>query len=337
MKKRPPASYVDFLNLGVNWQQTHQLSGISGQLEQIQNHQLVGTSKVLGKLEDISSSLSGISTVMNRMASMQWQILEHIQNEIQRQELIGQLRFNLHNIKREVIRLGELGQTKPFFALYHFAALVNLIENSGWRVEHFARESFADLETAQSIHDLLERSGQKILDEVGPENPIYFEFETDFNEIYSLLHEKALRKISIEELSSQFEQELNQTNQQISEQNEILQTLNSEQMMLEKILLNAGLDVNSDKKVGFFKQLSIGNKLAKLGHGDIFERIEQESVKLAKVKMTHDQLNLKIVQGGYFYNFEAEIIGRKREQEEKDKIADRRIDELGKKWEKQLP
>ena len=98
MTKRPQASYVDFLNLGVNWQQTRQLSGSSGQLEQIQNLQLVGTSEVLAKLEDISSSLSGISTVMTRMASMQWQILEHIQNEIQRQELIGQLRVNLHHI-----------------------------------------------------------------------------------------------------------------------------------------------------------------------------------------------------------------------------------------------
>ena len=337
MTKRPQASYVDFLNLGVNWQQTRQLSGISGQLEQIQNLQLVGTSKVLAKLEDISSSLSGISTVMNRMASMQWQIFEHIQNEIQRQELIGQLRVNLHHIKREVIRLSELGETKPFFALYHFAALVNLIENSGWKVEHFARESFADLEAAQSIHDMLEHSGQKILDEVGPENQLYFEFETDLNEIYSLLHGKALRKISIEELSSQFEHELNQTNRQISEQNEILQTLNSEQLVLEKILLNAGLDVNSDKKVGFFKQLSIGNKLAKLGHGDIFERIEQGSVKLAKVKMTHDRLNLKVVEGGYFFTFEAEIIDQKREHEEKDKVADRRIDELGKKWKNHMP
>ena len=128
MTKRPQASYVDFLNLGVNWQQTRQLSGISGQLEQIQNLRLAGTSEVLAKLEDISSSLSGISTVMNRMASMQWQILEHIQNEIQRQELIGELRVNLHNIKREVIRLSELGQTKPCFALYHFAAFVNVIE-----------------------------------------------------------------------------------------------------------------------------------------------------------------------------------------------------------------
>ena len=44
-----------------------------------------------------------------------------------------------------------------------------------------------------------------------------------------------------------------------------------------------------------------------------------------------------IVEGGYFYNFEAEIIRRKREQEEEDKIADRRIDELGKKWKKHMP
>ncbi len=336
-KTRPKASYVDFLNLGVNWQQTRQLNGISGQLAQMQELQLIGTSQVLGKLEYISKSLSDIGSVLNDLSSIQWQILSHFKEEAARQEILGRMRLNLHNIKREVVMLAELGKTKPFFALYQMATLINLLENSGWELEHFARESFADLEAAQEIHDLLENSEQIILDQVGANNPEYDKFEAALNEIYTLLHNKAIRKLEIEEFSSRLEYEYSKACEEIQANEQKMQQGLREVQQMQRVLKEAGLDVNSDKKPGFFKQISIGIKLANSNNSDIIEKIEAMNVEIAKMKMFHDRAQMSVAPGGYFYESEQELLRLKKQQEDMDGEDDERIDKLGRDFGDHLP
>jgi len=328
-RPRPQASYVDFLNLGVGAWQTRQLSGISGQLEQMQQLQLIGTSQILGKLEHNARTLSEIGGVLNELSSIQWQILTHFEKEEERQQVLGRIRLNLHNIRREIVRLSEIGESKPFYALYQITILLYLMENSGWKIEHFARESFADLEAAQGVWDLLEESGQIILDKVGSSNSDYDNFEAALNEIYTLLHEKAVRKLEIEELSARWDFEYAKATEELRINDGKIQQGLLEIQQMEQAFQDAGLDTNSNKKPGFFKQLSIANKLSKSGNSDIYEKSEAMGVRIAKLRMWHDRQQMKLNPGGYFYEFEQEIVHLKNQQESADKMADDRIDELG--------
>jgi hypothetical protein len=336
-RPRPKSSYVDFLNLGVNWQQKHQLSGISGQLGQMQKLQLIGTSQVLGKLENVSSSLSNIGWALNEFSSIQWQILSHFKEEEKRQEILGRIRLNLHNVRREVVMLSKVAENKPFYAYYQIETLLHLLESSGWKVEHFARESFADLQAAQEVWDLLEESGRIILDKVGASNSDYGGFEIALNKIYTLLHEKAIRKLEIEEVSAQWEFEYEKAMKEAQLNDDKIQQFSLKLQQMERIMQDAGLDVNSDKKLGFFKQLSVANKLMKSGNADIYEKFELFGVRIAKLKMSYDRAQMTIKPGGHFYESEQEIVRLKNQQESADKLADERIDELGRKIAKHLP
>ena len=142
------------------------VKNMRGEVDRLQAGQAM-TLSAIGSLAEMNIAL-GMEMVecnakLETLAKISWKISDYFDRKEIHEEFIATMRYSIHTMNRELDLIDSLTEDTPEYALWKTDRLLEVIEERDVRVEHFARVSEAEMNSAQKLLDRAAATRMKLI------------------------------------------------------------------------------------------------------------------------------------------------------------------------------
>ena len=167
---RPKASIVDWVDLGVDTLQITQQRAMRNDLENARRAYEVGTAITLAEISNLQemqmanfAQLRELDNKLEVLAEISWNIASYFERKEEWDRFVGEMRFSIHTMNRELDEIDGISEKYPEYALLKTDTLVAIIEERDVRVEHFSQVSMEEMRLAQELLDRVDSTRHKLV------------------------------------------------------------------------------------------------------------------------------------------------------------------------------
>ena len=167
---RPRASNVGILDLGVDSLQIVQQRAMRKDIDKARRAYEVGTAITLAEISNLQemqmanfAQLRELDNKLEVLAEISWNIASYFERKEERERFVGEMRFSIHTMNRELDEIDRISEKYPEYALLKADTLVAIIEKRDVRVEHFSQVSMDEMRLAQELLDRVDSTRQKLV------------------------------------------------------------------------------------------------------------------------------------------------------------------------------
>ena len=167
---RPKASIVDWVDLGVDTLQITQQRAMRNDLENARRAYEVGTAITLAEISNLQemqmanfAQLRELDNKLEVLAEISWNIVSYFERKEEHEMFVGEMRFSIHTMNRELDEIDGISEKYPEYALLKPDTLVAIIEERDVRVEHFSQVSMEEMRLAQELLDRVDSTRHKLV------------------------------------------------------------------------------------------------------------------------------------------------------------------------------
>ena len=167
---RPKSSAVGLVSGGLDLYTANKARRMSDEVGRLQRAHAAGTAMTLsaiGSLAEMNYAL-GIEMVecnakLETLTKISWKISDYFDRKEMHEEFIATMRYSIHTMNRELDFIDSLTEDTPEYALWKTDRLLEVIEERDVRVEHFARVSQDEMNSAQKLLDRAAATRMKLI------------------------------------------------------------------------------------------------------------------------------------------------------------------------------
>ena len=167
---RPRASKVGILDLGVDSLQIVQQRAMRKDIDKARRAYEVGTAITLAEISNLQemqmanfAQLRELDNKLEVLAEISWNIASYFDRKEEHERFVGEMRFSIHTMNRELDEIDRISEKYPEYALLKTDTLVAIIEERDVRVEHFSQVSMEEMRIAQELLDRVDSTRQRLV------------------------------------------------------------------------------------------------------------------------------------------------------------------------------
>ena len=167
---RPKSSTVGLVSGGLDLYTANKARKMSGELDRLQRAHAAGTAMTLsaiGSLAEMNFALMGglaeCDAKLQTLTDISWKISDYFDKKDMHEEFVATMRYSIHTMNRELDLIDSLTEDTPEYALWKTDRLLEVIEERDVRVEHFARVSQDEMNSAQKLLDRAAATRMKLI------------------------------------------------------------------------------------------------------------------------------------------------------------------------------
>ena len=166
----PKSSRVGKADLVISGYTALKVRNMRGEIDRLQAAHAAGTAMTLsaiGNLAEMNYAL-GIEMVecnakLETLTNISWKISDYFDRKEMHEEFIATMRYSIHTMNRELDLIDSLTEDTPEYALWKTDRLLEVIEERDVRVQHFARVSQDEMNSAQKLLDRAAATRMKLI------------------------------------------------------------------------------------------------------------------------------------------------------------------------------
>ena len=146
------------------------VKNMSGEINSLRRDHAAGTAMTLtaiGNLADMTYALEiemvECNAKLETLTKISWKISDYFDRKEMHEEFIATMRYSIHTMNRELDLIDSLTEDTPEYALWKTDLLLEVIEERDVRVEHFARVSEVEMNSAQKFLDRAAATRMKLI------------------------------------------------------------------------------------------------------------------------------------------------------------------------------
>ncbi|SVC85623.1 uncharacterized protein METZ01_LOCUS338477, partial [marine metagenome] len=131
-----------------------------GEIDSLRRDHAAGTAMTLSAIGSLAEmnfalgiQLAECDAKLQTLTDISWKISDYFDKKEMHEEFVATMRYSIHTMNRELDLIDSLTEDTPEYALWKTDRLLEVIEERDVRVEHFARVSQDEMNSAQKLLD----------------------------------------------------------------------------------------------------------------------------------------------------------------------------------------
>jgi hypothetical protein len=157
---RPKSSLTGLVSGGLDLYSANKVRKMGAEFDRLEAATAAGTIMTLstiGSLAELNFAM-GIQIAecdakLETLTKISWKISDYFDRKEMHEEFVATMRYSIHTMNRELDLIDSLTEDTPEYALWKTDLLLEVIEERDVRVEHFARVSQVEMNSAQNLID----------------------------------------------------------------------------------------------------------------------------------------------------------------------------------------
>ena len=167
---RPKSSTVGLVSGSLDFYTANKTRKMSREIQRLHNAQATSTAMTLSAIGTVAEMTFALGIQMaecdarlKTLTDISWKISDYFDRKEMHEEFVATMRYSIHTMNRELDLIDSLTEDTPEYALWKTDRLLEVIEERDVRVEHFARVSEAEMNSAQKFLDRAAATRAKLI------------------------------------------------------------------------------------------------------------------------------------------------------------------------------